>query len=95
SSRRGRKLKGEVEMLVPSPEWAVPETTFDEPPEYDVGDRVIAANAIGPVWHRRVARGTHGIVVARTAKRLIAVRFAEGTVEHVHPNDLRFDTTSG
>jgi len=33
-----------------------------------------------------VARGARGIVIARTAERLIAVRFLDGTVEHVHPN---------
>ncbi|TWP34847.1 hypothetical protein [Leekyejoonella antrihumi] len=70
----------------------MPTTSFDDPPEYDVGDRVIAANAIGPVWNRRVARGTGGIVIARTAERLIAVRFHNGAVEHVHPNELRPDT---
>ena len=67
----------------------MPATSFDDPPEYEVGDRVVAVNAIGPVWHRRVARGSRGIVIARTAERLIAVRFLDGTVEHVHPNDLR------
>ena len=70
-------------------------TGFDEPPEYDVGDRVTAASPIGPVWHRRVARGARGIVIARTPKRLIAVRFHDGTVEHVHPNDFRPAVDSG
>jgi hypothetical protein len=69
-----------------------PSVTFDEPPEFDVGDRVITTEPIGPVLRRRVARGTGGIVVARTAERLIAVRFADGTVEHVHPNTLALDT---
>ena len=73
----------------------MPATTFDDPPEYDVGDRVIAANAIGPVWHRRIARGACGIVVARTAERLVAVRFQDGTVEHVHPSDLQPGAASG
>ncbi len=72
----------------------MPGTTFDEPPEYDAGDRVVLVSAIGPVWRRRVERGTRGIVVARTAERLIAVRFDDGTVEHVHPNALRSDTES-
>jgi hypothetical protein len=68
-----------------------PSTTFDDPPEFDVGDRVVTVEAVGPVWHRRVASGSHGIVVARTAERLIAVRFATGTVEHLHPSQLRLD----
>jgi hypothetical protein len=67
-----------------------PATTFDEPPEFDVGDRVVTTEAIGPVLRRRVARGAHGIVLARTADRLIAVRFANGQVEHVHPNGLAY-----
>ena len=32
-----------------------------------------------------------GIVVARTADRLIAVLFDTGRVEHVHPAALRFE----
>lgn len=68
-----------------------PSTTFDDPPEFDVGDRVVTVDAIGPVWHRRVAAGSHGIVVARTAERLIAVRFTMGAVEHLHPSQLRLD----
>lgn len=63
-------------------------TTFDEPPEYDVGDRVVTTEPLGPRWHRRQPRGSSGIVIARTAERLIAVRFTDGTVEHLHPNDL-------
>ena len=66
-------------------------TAFDDPPEYDTGDRVITKEPIGPVWHRRKPRGSKGIVVARTAQRLIAVRFADGQVEHVHPNMLAID----
>ena len=66
-------------------------TTFDEPPEFDVGDRVVTTEAIGPVLHRRVPRGTRGVVVARTADRLIAVRFADAHVEHLHPTVLAFD----
>ncbi len=73
----------------------MPATSFDDPPEYDVGDRVTAVSAIGRVWRRRVARGARGIVIARTAERLIAVRFLDGAVEHVHPNDLRPTVDSG
>jgi hypothetical protein len=65
-----------------------PSTTFDEPPEYDPGDRVISREAIGPLWHRRQPRGGKGIVLARTADRLIAVRFDDGQVEDLHPNLL-------
>lgn len=67
-------------------------TTFDEPPEFDVGDRVMASEPIGHRWRVRVPRGTRGIVVARTADRLIAVRFVTGQVEHVHPSALSYDT---
>ena len=67
----------------------MPATTFDEPPEYDVGDRVVLTTAIGPVWRRRVACGTRGIVVARTPERLLAVRFDDGSLEHVHPGTLQ------
>lgn len=66
-------------------------TTFDEPPEFDVGDRVVTTEPIGPVWRRRVPRGSRGLVVARTADRLIAVRFDTGLVEHVHPSVLGYD----
>jgi hypothetical protein len=67
-----------------------PGTTFDEPPDFDIGDRVVTTEAIGPVLRRRVARGAQGIVIARTADRLIAVRFADGQVEHLHPNVLAY-----
>jgi hypothetical protein len=67
-----------------------PSTTFDEPPEFDVGDRVITTDRWGPPWHRLPA-GSRGIVVARTAERLIAVRFDTGRVAHVHPSCLRYD----
>lgn len=68
-----------------------PSTTFDEPPEFDTGDRVITREPIGPAWRRRQPRGSTGIVIARTADRLIAVRFDDGQVEHVHPNMLALD----
>ncbi|WP_448642321.1 hypothetical protein [Geodermatophilus sp. URMC 63] len=29
-----------------------PATTFDEPPEFDVGERVVAVDPVGPVLHR-------------------------------------------
>lgn len=61
-----------------------PATTFDEPAELDVGDRVIATEPVGPAGHRRIPRG---VVVARTAKRLIAVRFDSGPVERLHSMD--------
>ncbi len=67
-----------------------PSTTFDEPPEFDVGDRVVAVDPVGPLL-RRVPRGSAGIVVARTPERLIAVHFDTGRVEHVHPSRLRFE----
>jgi hypothetical protein len=70
-----------------------PSTTFDEPPEYDAGDRVVTTEPIGPAWHRRQSRGSKGIVIARTADRLIAVRFDNGEVEHLHPNVLALDRT--
>jgi hypothetical protein len=70
-----------------------PPTTFDEPPEFDVGDRVVAIDPVGPRWHR-VPRGTAGIVVARTPERLIAVRFDSGRVEHVHPARLAYEEPS-
>ncbi|MGY1741113.1 MULTISPECIES: hypothetical protein [unclassified Blastococcus] len=65
-------------------------TTFDEPPEFDVGDRVVTTDPVGPLW-RRVPRGSAGVVVARTAERLIAVRFDTGRVEHVHPASLAYE----
>lgn len=67
-----------------------PSTTFDEPPEFDVGDRVVTTEPLGSLIHR-VPRGSRGVVVARTAERLIAVRFESGRVEHVHPNRLAYD----
>lgn len=66
-------------------------TTFDEPPEYDVGDRVVLGKPLGPVWHRRLAVGSTGTVIARTPERLIAVRFDNGVVEHLHPTVLDAD----
>jgi hypothetical protein len=67
-------------------------TTFDEPPEFDVGDRVVSTEAIGPLLHRRLPRGARGVVIARTAERLVAVRFQDGQVEHLHPGLLALDT---
>ena len=67
-----------------------PFTTFDEPPEFDVGDRVVTIDPVGPLLHR-VPRGSAGVVVARTAERLIAVRFDSGRVEHVHPAGLAYE----
>jgi hypothetical protein len=69
-----------------------PSTTFDEPPEFDVGDRVVTVSPVGPRL-RRVPRGSAGIVVARTPERLIAVRFDTGRVEHVHPARLQFEAS--
>lgn len=60
-------------------------TTFDEPPEFDVGDRVVTTQPIGRRWGHRILPGAPGTVIARTADRLIAVRFEDGRVEHVHP----------
>jgi len=71
-----------------------PSTTFDEPPEFHVGDRVVTTGRVGPVWHG-IASGTAGVVVARTADRLIAVRFDGGRVEHVHPGRLQLDPAGG
>jgi hypothetical protein len=67
-----------------------PSTTFDEPPEFDVGDRVLTTDRVGPRW-RPVPRGSAGVVVARTPERLIAVRFDTGGVEHVHPASLTYE----
>jgi hypothetical protein len=67
-----------------------PSTTFDEPPEFDVGDRVVTVDPVGPRLHR-IPRGSAGVVMARTPERLIAVRFDEGRIEHVHPARLRFE----
>ena len=67
-----------------------PSTTFDEPPEFDVGDRVVTVSAVGPRLHR-IPRGSAGLVVARTPERLIAVHFDVGRVEHVHPAQLRYE----
>lgn len=62
-------------------------TTFDESPGFDVGDRVVVTTSMGPRWHR-TTRSERGIVVARSDDRLIAVRFDDGHVEHVHPSTL-------
>jgi hypothetical protein len=51
---------------------------------------VVTIDPVGPRWHR-VPRGSAGIVVARTAERLIAVRFDIGRVEHVHPACLAYE----
>jgi hypothetical protein len=67
-----------------------PSTTFDEPPEFDVGDRVITTEPLGSLMHR-LPRGSRGTVIARTADRLLAVRFESGRVEHVHPAHLSYD----
>jgi hypothetical protein len=34
--------------------------TFDEPPEFDVGDRVVAVHPVGPVV-RRILQGSAGL----------------------------------
>ena len=67
-----------------------PSTTFDEPPEFDVGDRVVTEDPVGPRL-RRIAPGSAGVVIARTPERLIAVRFDSGRVQHVHPSRLRYE----
>ena len=46
-------------------------TTFDEPPQFDVGDRVVTTARVGSLLHG-VPRGGRGLVIARTADRLIA-----------------------
>jgi hypothetical protein len=63
-------------------------TTFDDPPEFDVGDRVIVTEPSRHRWHRTAAPGERGIVVACTAQRVIAVRLDDGRVEHVHPSTV-------
>ena len=70
-------------------------TAFDEPPEFDGGDRVVTKEPLGPQWRRCIPRGSRGIVVARTADRLIAVRFDTGLVEHLHPGMLADDDGPG
>ena len=67
-----------------------PSTMFDEPPEFDLGDRVVTVEPLGRRWHR-VPRGGAGVVVARTAERLVAVRFDTGRMEHVHPARLAYE----
>jgi hypothetical protein len=69
-----------------------PSTTFDGSPEFGVGDRIITTQPIGRVLRRRVPRGSGGVVISRTVDRLIAVRFEDGTVGHVHPSRLALDT---
>ncbi|GAA3164202.1 hypothetical protein GCM10010531_15480 [Blastococcus jejuensis] len=72
-----------------------PSTTFDEPPEFDVGDRVVTVDPVGPRLHR-IPRGSAGVVVARTPEeRLIAVRFDTGRMEHVNPARLQFERAEG
>lgn len=69
-------------------------TAFDEPPEFDVGDGVVTTGPVCPVW-RRVRSGSPGIVVARTADRLVVARFGNGRrVESVQPSSLRLDSAS-
>ena len=67
-----------------------PSTTFDEPPEFDAGDRVVTTEPVGPRWHR-VPKGSAGTVSGRTPDRLIAVLFDSGRVEHVHPACLAYE----
>ena len=52
-------------------------------PLFDVGDRVVAAQGIGGMLRPRVRRGEHGIVVSRTLRGELAVRFANGPTERV------------
>lgn len=67
-----------------------PSTTFDEPPEFDVGDRVVTTRPVGSRWHR-VPRGSAATVLAHTPERLIVVRFDSGPVEHVRPAALAYE----
>jgi hypothetical protein len=71
-----------------------PSTTFDEPPEFHIGDRVVTTGRVGRLGHG-LARGTPGVVVALTTDGLIAVRFDAGRIEHVHPGDLQLDPADG
>jgi hypothetical protein len=76
-----------VAPACPGARWTV---TTSQPPEFDVGDRVVTVDSVGSLL-RRVPRGSAGIVVGRTPQRLVAVRFGAGRVEHVHPSRLRFE----
>ena len=60
----------------------------EEPPEFDVGDRVIAAVNIGGIWRPRVPRHTGGIVVGRAPGGELEVHFAGERKELVEPSKL-------
>jgi hypothetical protein len=66
-------------------------TTFDEPPEFDVGDRVLLVAHIGPVFRPRLRRGDRGIVTGRSVTGQLTVRFDNGSIEIVSSVHLRLD----
>lgn len=61
---------------------------FDEPPRFDVGDRVVAVENIGGFLRPRVAKGSRGIVIAVLPDFNLRVRFDTDVIEVVRPPQL-------
>lgn len=63
--------------------------TGAEPPEFDVGDRVITARRIGGWLRPRVGRGVGGIVIGCLSTAMVEVQFDDGHREVVGTAMLR------
>lgn len=61
---------------------------FDEPPRFDIGDRVVAVENIGGFLRPRVAKRSRGIVIAVLPDQRIGVRFETDVIEVVRPAQL-------
>ncbi len=61
---------------------------FEEPPRFDIGDRVVAVENIGGYLRPRVAKRSRGIVIAVLPDQNLSVRFETNVTEVVRPAQL-------
>ncbi len=61
---------------------------FDEPPRFDVGDRVVAVENLGGFLRPRVSRRSRGIVIAVLPDHNLRVHFDNDVVEVARPAQL-------
>lgn len=61
---------------------------FDEPPRFEVGDRVVAVENVGGFLRPRVAKRSSGIVIAVLPDHSVRVRFDTDAIEVVRPSQL-------
>jgi hypothetical protein len=64
-------------------------TGAGEPPEFDVGDRVITVRRIGGWLRPRIGRGVGGTVIGCLPATMVEVQFDDGHREVVSTTKLR------